>query len=61
VVSGYHRLVATLFHQKNKISKFDHVIESNNLIGREFSSKEFVKTNQSNLTPAAFSFAQGKQ
>ena len=58
--SGYHRLVANVYHQKEKI-EVSHLtkIEKDNLIGRNFSSETFLKSHQDNITPSAFSFVQG--
>jgi len=57
--SGYHRLVVTLFHQKEAISTDElKVAEKNSLAQRSFSSADFLNRLQHNLTPAAFRFSQ---
>ena len=53
--SGYHRLVATLYHQTDRLE-----VEklSGCLSGRQFDSAEYLAANQDVLTPAGFCFSQ---
>ena len=55
--TGYHRLVITLYHQKNKM---DVSNTKETLKDRSFSSQKYLQQFQENLTPAAFRFSQGK-
>jgi len=54
--SGYHRLVATLYHQTEPIENVEKVEET--LSGRQFDSAQYLAANQAVLTPAAFCFSQ---
>ena len=57
--SGYHRFVANLYHQTERLDVGENLIKFDNLIGRSFSSADYLRKNEDNLTPTSFTFSQG--